>query len=260
MFRNYLRTAFRNILRYKGFSTIVITGLTIGIAIFALVFLYVNQELSYDRFNENYDRIYRLENGEWALTGTAYAPEIAQQFPEVISSTRVSIWEGMEATIKIHDHLMKINNLIYADSGFFNIFSFRFIKGNPKHAMDDPNAIVLTESMARKIFGDEDPINKSFMINNKVTYTVTGIIKDVKRFHIQVNAVASFISLYDSWNYYTYFTLKDKTDATVLTDKLNDFYTNRASWPDSRPEFLLRPLREIYFTPVKYDMASNKSS
>ena len=90
---------------------------------------------------------------------------------------------------------MKLENMIYADSGFFRIFTFRFIKGNPQHALDAPNSIVLTESAARQIFGKEDPMNKSFLVNNKALFTVTGIIPDVDRFHLKINAVASFISL-----------------------------------------------------------------
>lgn len=272
MFRNYLHSAFRNILRHKGFSMIVILGLTLGISIFGLVFQFINHELSYDRFNKNYESIYRLENGGWALTGTAYAPEIAQHFPEVRSTVRVSSMEGKEVVIKVKDQLMKIDDLIFADSSFFNVFSFSFLKGNPKHAIDELHGIVLTESLAEKIFGDEDPINKSITLNNKVTYTVTGIIRDVNNFHIKMNAVAPFISLqeyysnpvfltqYGTWNYYTYLNLKDNVDANDLANKISDFYTNRASWPESRPEFSLRPLREIYFTHVEYDMPQDKAN
>ena len=89
MLTNYFRTAFRNIFRHKVFSIIVVLGLTIGVAVFGLIFQYVRYELSYDRFNSNYNSIYRLEH-DWALTGTAYGPEIARQFPEIISSARVS--------------------------------------------------------------------------------------------------------------------------------------------------------------------------
>jgi putative ABC transport system permease protein len=269
---NYFVIAFRNILRHKVFSLIVVLGLTIGVAIFGLIFQFVNHELSYDHFNKNYNSIYRLETPDWALLGTAYAPELAAQFPEIISSARVSTWEGAGVTLKVDDNLMKLENMIYADSGFFRIFTFRFIKGNPLHALDAQNSIVLTESTARKIFGKEDPMNKTFLVNNKALFTVTGIIPDVDRFHIRMNAVASFISLksfhdepdfmnrYDSWNYYTYFNLKKDSNPRALAGKINAFYTNKASWVDSKPEFSLRSLSEIYFTTVKNDIPMNKAN
>jgi putative ABC transport system permease protein len=213
-----------------------------------------------------------LEYNDWALTGTAYAPEIAQQFPEIISSTRVSSWEGSNVTIKTGENLMKLQNIIYADSGFFNIFSFRFINGNPHHAIDLPNSIVLTESTARKIFGSQDPMNKSIKVNNKLTLTVTGIIEDVNRFHLKVNAVASFKSLqefynnpeflheYDRWNYYTYFNLKDNCNVKALSGKINTLYVKRLNWKDNETNFTLRPLKEIYYTHVKWDMPQVKSN
>ena len=132
MFTNYFFTAFRNIYRHKVFSIIVVLGLTIGVAVFGLILQYVRYELSYDKFNLHYKTTYRLEAPDWALTGTAYGPEIAQQFPEIISSARVSCWEGSGATIRIGDDLKELDNLVYADSGFFRIFSFRFIKGKSR--------------------------------------------------------------------------------------------------------------------------------
>lgn len=272
MFTNYFITAFRNIIRHKVFSLIVVLGLTIGVALFGLIFQFVTHELSYDRFNEHYKTIYRLEYTDWALLGTVYAQELAGQFPEIVSSTRISTWEGAGVTLKVGDDLKKLENMVYADSGFFRIFSFRFIKGNPRHALDAPNSIVLTEGAARQIFGDEDPMNKSFLVNNKAVFTVTGIIPDVDRFHIKMNAVASFVSLksfysepdfltrYGVWNYYTYFNLKENSDPEALAKKINEFYTGRANWLDSKPEFLLRPLREIYFTHVKNDIPMEKAN
>jgi putative ABC transport system permease protein len=272
MFINYFVTAFRNIIRHKVFSLIVVLGLTIGVAIFGLIFQFVNHELSYDRFNEHYQSIYRLEYTDWALLGTVYAGELAGQFPEIVSSTRVSTWEGAGVTLKVGDNLMKLENMIYADSGFFRIFTFRFIKGNPLHALDAPNSIVLTESAARKIFGKEDPMNKSFLVSNKALFTVTGIIPDVDQFHIKMNAVASFVSLksfhnepdfltqYGTWNYYTYFNLKENCDPDGLGKKINAFYTGKANWRDSKPEFSLRPLREIYFTHIKNDIPMEKAN
>jgi putative ABC transport system permease protein len=272
MLINYFRTAFRNIIRHKVFSLIVVLGLTIGVAEFGLIFQYVHGELSCDRFNLHFKSIYRLEHNDWALNGTAFGPEIAEQFPEVISSSRVSGFDGANVTIKSGDNLIKLENMIYADSGFFNIFSFRFIKGNSRHALDMPNSVVLTESTAKKIFGSEDPLNKSFFVNGKALFTVTGVIKDVHRFHLKVDAVASFITLksfysnpdflnqYGTWNYYTYFYLKNNCDPVALAKKINEYYNDKPFWRDTRQTFTFRPLREIYFTHVKWDAPQNKAN
>jgi putative ABC transport system permease protein len=272
MYSNYFVTAFRNIYRHKIFSIIVVLGLTIGVAVFGLIFQYVRHELSYDKFNRNYEETYRLESPDWALTGTAYGPEIAQQFPEVISSARVSCWEGSGATIKSGDDLKKLDNLVYADSGFFRIFSFSFVKGNPEHALDDPNSIILTESSAKKLFGNEDPMNKSFLVNNKLMMTVSGVIRDVDRFHLKISAVAPFVALkafhdnedflttYSSWNYYTYFYLKDHSDPVLLAGKINKFYKGHPNFGEEGARFSLRPLKEIYFTHIKNDFPQTKAN
>ncbi len=271
MIRNYLLTALRNMLRHKSFTVIIVIGLTIGIAIFGLVFNYVNYEFSYDRFNEHYESIYRLERGEWALHGTAYGPEIGQQFPEIENASRVSIIEGQGVTLKVGNRMMLMNDVVYADSNFFEIFTFHFVKGNSKYCLNTANSIVLTESTARKIFGDEDPMNKSIQVNNNVVYTVTGIIEDVSRFHLNVNGVVSFLSLkevygnpnflnqHDMWNYYTYLLLKTNTDPDILVGKINEYYTNRFN-DDEFLQFSLRPLKELYFTHVKYDIPHNSAS
>jgi len=255
MFHNYLLTAVRNILRYRYFSAIIIAGLTLGIAVFLLVLTYVRNELSFDRFNEHYQSIYRLEMPDWALTGTAYGPELSGEFPEIAKGTRVSSWEGGNVTIRIEDRMLNLSNLIYADSSFPDIFTLRFITGNPENALNTPNSVVLTESTARKLFGNDDAMNKTFMVNNKVVLTVTGIIEDVSRFHLKINAIAPFSTLktfydqpdflnnYGSWNYYTYFRLDGKTDPASLETKINKFYTGRIFWEDNSPEFSLRPLK-----------------
>lgn len=271
MIRNYFITALRNMLRHKSFTVIIVIGLTIGIAIFGLVFNYVNYEFSYDRFNEHYESIYRLERGEWALHGTAYGPEIGQQFPEIENAARVSIIEGQGVTLKVGNQMMLMNDVVFADSNFFEIFTFRFVEGNPKYCLNAANSIVLTESTARKIFGDEDPMNKSIQVNNNVVYTVTGIIEDVSRFHLNVNGVVSFLSLkevygnpnflnqYDMWNYYSYLLLKANTDPDKLVGKINEYYAKRFN-EDEFLQFSLRPLKELYFTHVKYDIPHNMAS
>jgi putative ABC transport system permease protein len=272
MFQNYFLTAVRNILRYRYFSAIIIAGLTLGIAVFLLVLTYVRNELSFDRFNEHFESIYRLEMPDWALTGTAYGPELSDEFPEIATGARVSSWEGGNVTIRIEDRMMNLNNLIYADSSFLDIFTLHFISGDPENCLNTPNSVILTKSTAKKLFGNEDPVNRTFLLNNKVMLTVTGVIEDVSRFHLKINAIAPFRTLklfyenpeflnqYGSWNYYTYFKLGGNTDPSPLVTKINKFYTGRIFWEDNPPEFSLRPLREIYYTHVKNDFPLTKAN
>ncbi|HEY4788829.1 MAG TPA: FtsX-like permease family protein [Bacteroidales bacterium] len=272
MIRNYLITAYRNILRQKGYSLIIVIGLTIGIAIFGLILLYVNNEFRVDRFNKNFNRIYRMETENWAILGTAYGPEIASNFPEVTTFSRVSCWEGSSVTVKRADKMTKLEDMLYADSSVFKIFSFHMIEGDPDKALSAPFSVILTQSEARKLFGKEDPMGQILKVNNKHDYTVTGIIKDVPRFHLNVNAIAAFHTLkytssdslfmehHDQWNYYTFFLLKDKTDPKLLEKKINDFYAGKEFWYGQKPNFTLRPLKDIYFTQVKNDFPNPKSN
>lgn len=266
MIRNYFITAFRNLARQKGYSLIIILGLTISIAVFSLIILYVNNEHQTDKFNKNYDQIYRLETENWAILGTAYGPELAANFPEIKDFARVSSIEGSSVTIKKDDELLKMENMIYADSAFIKIFTFKFLHGNPKQALSAPYSLILTESEARKIFGNINPVGNMLKIN-KNEFTVTGVIEDIPRFHLKTRAIASFHTLryiyndsnflnkHDTWNYYTFFHLTPNTNPKQLEQKIIDFYTGKANWKDSKPTFLLRPLRDIYFTHVKYDVS-----
>ena len=272
MFQNYFITALRNIIRYRYFSAIIIAGLTLGISVFIMVLTYVSNELSFDQFNKHYERIYRLETPDWALTGTAYGPELSGEFPEIVNGARVSSWEGGNVTIRIEDRMLNLSNLVYADSGVLDIFTFRFIAGNPVNALNTPYSVVLTESTAKKLFGNEDPMNKSFKVNNKVVLTVTGIIEDVSRFHLKINAIApfsilksfydrpDFLNQYDSWNYYTYFRIDDQANPALLETKINKFYSGRIFWEEYPPQFSLRPLKEIYYTYIKNDFPLTKAN
>ncbi len=266
MIRNYLLTAFRNIRRQKGYSLIIILGLTISITVFALILLYVNNEYQTDRFNKHYKDIFRLETEDWAVLGTAYGPELAANFPEIEDFTRISGFEGASVTVKKDDKLIKLEKMLYADSAMLDIFTFEFLQGNPKNALKVPFSVILTQSEAKRMFGNENPLGQSLQINNKFTFTVTGIIKDVPRFHLKTNAIAyfptlqfiyndsSFLNHYNQWNYHTFFRLKPNTDPKLLEKKIIQYYTGKANWVDSKPFFQLRPLKDIYFTQVKYNI------
>ena len=198
MFRNYFITAFRNIIRNRIQSFIQVLSLAIGITATILIGLYTQNELSYDNFNEKYDRIYRLEYGDYVRQPPAPGHKIKQQISEVENVVRIINGEPRDNIyhryISEHDStiekIIKISDYHYCDSTIFEVFTFDFIQGDPKSALRDPYTCVLTESAARTIFGDMDPVGESIE-----KYTVTGIIKDVKNSHFKINMLISMVSI-----------------------------------------------------------------
>ena len=185
MFKNYITIALRNILRHKTYSFINIFGFTIGIASCLLILLYITHELSYDRFHEKADRIYRI--GGEARLGTAEvkttsspAPAAAgfrDEFPEVEDATR--FFSPGEQVTRYQDQLFNETGLFYADDNFFNVFDFELLQGDPATVLLDPNSVVMTEETALKYFGTEAAIGEVLTIGDGNTvYKVTGIVQN----------------------------------------------------------------------------------
>lgn len=223
MLKNYLKTAFRNLLRFKVYSAINIIGLAVGMAACLLIFLYVQNDLSFDKFNKKFDRIYRVviepkqnDNGShWALTPSGYAPSFVNDFPAV-QAVRLTPSTFYTPVIKYDDKLFTAKDFIFADSTFFNIFSFPLLEGNPRTALAEPFSLVLSKSEAQKIFGDVDPMGKTIRVSNLFDFKVTGVAKDPPpNSSIQFNYLVSFVNLKDI--YVTQFHLK------MLTSVLNNF-------------------------------------
>ena len=160
MFKNYFKTAFRNLRKNKLYSAINIFGLTVGLAACLLIGVYVNQELSYDKFNVNADRIVRATMeykqaetvNQTATTGTKPGPQFKRTFPEIEEYTRTFISHNV---IKNGDNAFDEPRILYADEPFFKIFTFHIIEGNAATALDAPDKMVITKSMATKYFGNE---------------------------------------------------------------------------------------------------------
>ncbi len=183
MFRNYFVIAIRNLLKNKGFTFINISGLAVGMACAILIMLWVESELTFDGFHENRDRIYEAWNrdsfsGElqcWSVTPKVLAKYIREDFPEVQDVVRVD-W-GANYLFSYKDKRIKEDGNI-VDSGFFNMFTFKLLKGDKKTALNGSYNIVLSESFAKKIFGNEDPMGKILKVENSDNFTVTGIMED----------------------------------------------------------------------------------
>jgi putative ABC transport system permease protein len=188
MFKNYLKVAFRNILKHKFFSLINILGMTIGVTACLLIALYVSDELSYDRFHAHADRIYQVglhaKIGGQDITTSTTCPPMAEAFvkeiPGIEQSTRIADMWGSGVVKYDPNNLMFTEELLfYADSNFFDFFSFKLIEGDLKKALLEPNSVVLTQSMEVKYFGTESGMGKLLSIGgHEKTYKVTGITED----------------------------------------------------------------------------------
>ncbi len=185
MLANYLKVVFRNLSRNLGYSVIKIAGLALGLACSILILLFVQYELNYDDFHENHDRIYRLTfsktlNGvpsQYAATPAAAAPAFSESLPEITTYTRI-LTSG-SAFINYENKKFFESGRAFTDTSFFQIFSFEFIHGDPSTALQSPHSIVLTESLARKIFGEKNPLGQIVNLSRPGDVKVTGVIKDI---------------------------------------------------------------------------------
>jgi putative ABC transport system permease protein len=184
MFKNYFKIAIRNLKRNTAFSIINIFGLSIGMASAVLILLWMLNEISYDQFHEKKERIYEAWNratfsGElqcWNTTPKVLARTLEKDFPEIESSVRVD-WTN-NALFSVGEKRLTVPGN-YVDSNFLQVFSFPMLKGNPVNALHDMHSIVLTEKLAKKVFGDVEPMGKIIKIDNRDNFTVTGIVKDL---------------------------------------------------------------------------------
>jgi len=205
MFKNYFKLAFRHLLKNKAFSLINIIGLAIGLACSFLIFLHVFTELSYDRHFENADDIYRMavkskmgdNEFEAAVTGGPLAKILMDELPEVSGYTRLR--EGRMTLLSSGENAFYEENILYADSTFFEIFSYEIVAGDHHKPLTHPYSVVLTEKFATKFFGDENPIGKEIKWNNDQIYIVTAVIKDqVEKSHLNFDILVSFSTFYQN--------------------------------------------------------------
>lgn len=225
MFRNYFKTAFRNLLRHKGDSTVNLVGLTVAFTSALLIFLSVYYEFSFDRFHKNRDRLYHLYlNGNIpnASLPIPLIPALKEAYPEVQYASR---FVNMGGQIKYRDKTLE-TNVRYTDPDFLRMFSFRLLSGSPEKALSGLNSLVLRKGMARAVFGEEDPMGKVVQMNSGSEwqpYTVTGILEDnpenssirydiILRFEQQPDYAAN-VGRWDSWNHSAYVQLRAGANA-----------------------------------------------
>ncbi|HEV3223736.1 MAG TPA: ABC transporter permease [Puia sp.] len=235
MIKNYFKIGIRSLMRNKSFTAINIFGLTLGITTCLLIMLYVQNELSYDSFNKKADQIVRVvfrgsiqgEKMKEAMVMPPVAQTFKSEYPEVLEATRLRRYGYPRVTYG--DKTFKENAFAYADSNFFEVFTLPFLKGNPKTALLEPNTIVISESVAKKYFGDEDPIGKILQFKDlNSSFKITGVMRLMpvnSHFHFDLFAsMASFPQSREfSWmtsEYYTYLVLPKGYDYKKLEAKL----------------------------------------
>jgi putative ABC transport system permease protein len=235
MFKNYFNVAVRNILKHKFFSAINILGMTIGVTACLLIILYITDELSFDRFHANAERIYQVglhgkigdQDIRTANTCPPMAAALVSEIAEVESATRVTPYFGRPA-VKYEDKVLTEEKVFYADSNFFEFFSFRLKEGDIKTALKEPNTVVLTEDMKKKYFGEIDPMGKLMVIGGEnQTFKVTGIAENTPGnshfgFNILVSAQSSDRLKQPVWlnNFmYTYYLLRPNTSVDQVNSK-----------------------------------------
>jgi len=262
MIKNWLLTALRNLRKNKTAAAINIFGLTVGLSSCLLIALFIRHELSYDDFETRGDRIarvimeYRFDGGgevrSGNFTSTKVAPTFKRTFPEVESAVRMRMDEYI---IKSGDKLLNEKRFMFADSSFFDLFSFGLLRGDVHSALSGPRRVILTETTARRYFGEQDPMGRMIHVGNDTTgYLITGVMKDVPDNSVfKFDFLASFSSLFANqeetyWdaNYGTFLLLRSSKDLALLQPKITAFMKTEMQGKGAMINFILEPFMRIH--------------
>lgn len=279
MIKNYLKIALRNLVRSRSYAFINILGLAVGLACCILIALYVHHEWSYDKFHDNYDELYRVvETTEidgkfdtYASTYSALAPALLEEFPTIKAITHVYPTSGLISGPGNEKY--QESGMIYADSVFFEMFSFPLITGDPASALDEPLTMVITRDAAARFFGDENPIGKTLRFKdsrNTFDFEITGLAEDPPtNSHIQFDYVISYESLKSMrpWEYnvkyhppmYTYAQLQSPDAANQLEGQFAEFEEKYYGPGQSdMSSFSLQPISDIHlYSNLQNELSAN---
>lgn len=263
MISNYLKIAYRNIVKHKGYSFINISGLAIGLTCFVLIFLWVNDELNYDSFHKNSDRIAKVgltwvfgETQIPTARATTFAgPGLKEGIPYIKEFVRLKKNSKDESKVMVNDVDFTEPMFFFADSSFSYVFSFPFLSGNPDEALKKPYSIILTKSTALKYFDHIDILGETLIVgSNQQSYQITGVIEDVpKNSHIQFDLIASFSSLPEAnsvaWNrsgYHTYLLLSNGYQMNLLQSDIDREVSDYFGSNNSNPFLTVIPFEDVY--------------
>lgn len=258
MMRNHILIAFRHIRKQKGLSLIHVLGLALGIACSGLLLLWVQDELSYDRFHENDKEIHRVvldplgaSPTHEAVTPPILAETMKTEIPEVVHASRLTAWTRQLVTYG--DQSFYEGNILFADPEFLEMFSFRLVKGDPKTALDDPATLIIDKDVAFKLFGEREAIGKVVRMGNQRDFRITGVIEAVPgNSHLQFKYILPFQIMQEfgrnlkSWkdvSFYTYVQLDRTGKIEEVNDKIRSIIEK---YDPGHNMYYLQPLRRIY--------------
>jgi ABC-type antimicrobial peptide transport system permease subunit len=260
MIRNTFRLALRNVFKHKGFAFLNIAGLAVGLTASLLILLWILDELSYDKFNLNAENIYRVEEDQFysgekyhvTVTPHPSGPVWKEKIPEIREQTRINRLPRI--LFRQNEIVFFESSVIAADSGLFKVFTMPMVLGDPETALNSPNSIVLTEKLASKYFGDTNPIGKTLTLENKMLFTVTGVMKDLPKnsmFTFEAVIPYSFLAqigaVDNSWgnnSIFTFVLCEKGIDISAINKKLTDVVLEYL--PQTPTKYLLFPLLDIH--------------
>ncbi len=262
MLKNNLKIFLRYLKRHKGYTFINISGLAIGIACCIFIMLWVQNELSFDRFNTNVENLYRVVEEQHSSDGTirpvASTPfplgrALVRDYPEIIKFSRFQIVPRI--LIRAEDKAFYENGFAMADPSLLDMFTFPLAKGDVKNALKDPQSVLISEEMAKKYFGENDPIGERLTVFNSFDYTVTGILKNIPHnshiefdFLFQIEAIVKKIGLDQGWgsnDYYTYIQMQGEIPYEKTSAKIHEYLT-KISPNATSIKFNLQPVKDIH--------------
>ncbi|MDD9949404.1 MAG: ABC transporter permease [candidate division Zixibacteria bacterium] len=262
MLNSDMTIALRHLSRHRGYTTVNVLGLAVGLACAILIFLYVGHELSYDRYHEQADRIYRVVFNDNAKTPRSVGPALQADFPEVRSLLRMHPTTGTWV-MKYEDRIYYERGVYWAESSLFDFFRLPLVQGDPDHALEAPYTVVISEDTARRYFGDEDPMGKTIDADNGfMLLTVTGVMENMPaNTHFQADffiSLASGFEEYGRWSrenwdsffFYTYIMLAEGVSPADLSAKFPGFVDRHVGEQlkvrGGRYEFSLQPVTDIH--------------
>lgn len=278
MLKNYFKVAWRSIQKNKGYTLLNIAGLAFGLAVFIVALVYLNHENSYDKWDKQLSRVYRVATtqtrnaGPVSTTWTSYplGTQMRETCPEIKAVTRI-IEEG-ESLVAAGEKQLYENRIMEADSSFFSVFPYKFIYGSTATALKQPRQAVISVAESRKLFGDENPVGKTLKINNDIVYTVAGVYEFTGPSHLDFNVCLShFDRAPQNWArqiFYTYVLLRPDASLAALAGKAKKllvngqasyFYANKyyenanAGAPGSKPENWLKTNAQVSINNVLFE-------
>ena len=270
---------YKNILRNKVNSFAIFFGLIIGIICILLIYFYINNEINYEKHNLNLNNIYRVTasyaEGEirtWAVTPANLRDNLITDFPDIVkNSVR---FHPVNSILVKHKNIVHFEKeFCYSDVTVFDIFTYNFIKGNPKSALAQPNSVVISQSIAKKYFGKDDPIGKHLLVgqDKQLKLFVTGIIEDpVQQSHLRFNIIGSMLTVKNElnqppWNFwsfynsYTYILLHEGIDPILLKSKFPEFIKKHVKY-DKLISFDLQSLKDLHLkSDISGELVPNSS-